>query len=401
MADALTRTDWLDACPEPKPGLVVQPIDGEAVIYDPEADALHRLEPTAAAVWTLLESDRSVRAVAADLAAAYDVPEDVVRGDVLDLTAVLHERGLFAGSTGVLASTGREPHTIPGGEFDLGGQPLAPATYVTRPFRGLDHAFEIATNQRGVRDYLDQTLADLGDRGRGKRGRYELIALSETRYLVRYEEQTVVATGRLDRALSVLLWHVNAEVVRRSTARYPLVHAAAAVWEGAAVLLAAAPESGKTTTVAGLVDKAGFGYLTDEAVAIDPGSLVAKPYPKPLSIDRGSWDVLANLRPTHADRVTGQWQVPAGSIRPDAVAGPAPIRFIVEPAYDPDATTRLEPVARAAMLVRLADSTFDFQAAPQRNLAVLARLVEQADCYRQPISDLGESIQLIEKLFCA
>jgi hypothetical protein len=51
------------------------------------------------------------------------------------------------------------------------------------------------------------------------------------------------------------------------------------------------------------------------------------------------------------------------------------------------------------MLVRLADSTFEFQAAPQRNLGVLARIVEQADCYRLPISDLRDGVQLIAELF--
>jgi hypothetical protein len=270
---------------------------------------------------------------------------------------------------------------------------------VTQAFRGLEHTFEVATNDVAVRDFLDQIFVDLGDDGRGGRARYELLRLSETRYLVRYQDRVVVVTGRLDRALSVLLWHINAEVVRRSASHYPLVHAAAAVWNGSAVLLAAAPESGKTTTVAGLVQQAGFDYLTDEAVAIDHRTLLAQPYAKPLSIDRGSWGTLAHLRPAHGDPVTGQWQVAAGSIRPGAVAAPAPIRFVVEPAYDPNTTTRLEPLPRGAMLVRLADSTFEFQAAPQRNLGVLARIVERADCYRLPISDLDEGVRLIRRLF--
>ena len=399
MAPAPARTSWLDARPEPKAGLVVQPVDGEVVIYDPEADALHHLEPTAAAVWTLLNGDRSVRAVAADLADVYGAAEESICRDVLELAKVMQDRGLLAGSTGVAASTGRRPPSGPSGEFDLGDRRPPPAPYVTRAFRGLEHTFEVATNDIAVRDFLDQIFVDLGDDGLGERARYELVGLSETRYLVRYQDRVVVATGRLDRALSVLLWHVNAEVVRRSAQRYPLVHAAAAVWNGSAVLLAAAPESGKTTTVAGLVQQAGFDYLTDEAVAIEQRTLLAQPYPKPLSIDRGSWGALAHLRPAHGDPVTGQWQVAADSIRSGAVAAPAPIRFLVEPAYDPATTTRLDPLPRGAMLVKLADSTFDFQAAPRRNLGVLARIVEQADCYRLPISDLDKGVRLVRRLF--
>src|SRR5690606_33425082 len=127
-----------------------------------------------------------------------------------------------------------------------------------------------------------------------------------------------------------------------------------------------------TTTVAGLV-RAGFRYLTDEAVAIDPDTMLALPYPKAMSVNRGSWQALGDLRPPHAHFVAGQWQLPARSIRPDAVAEPSSVRFAVLPRYRPGATTSLEPVSRAEMLVQLADSAFHFQRAPRRNLSVLAR----------------------------
>jgi hypothetical protein len=195
----------------------------------------------------------------------------------------------------------------------------------------------------------------------------------------------------------VLLWHINAEAVRRSTPRYPLVHAAAAVSRGVAVLLPARAESGKTTTVAGLV-RAGFGYLTDEAVAIDPSTLLAQPYAKALSVDRGSWDVLADLRPPHHDQVAGQWQLPARLIRPDAVAGPAPVGFVVTPIYSAGSTTRLEPISAGEMLMLLADSTFEFQADARRNLSVLAHIVASAGCYRLVVGDLTEAVRLVDEL---
>ena len=398
MTGAPIRTGWLDVRPSPKPGLVVQPVDGEVVIYDPEADALHHLEPTASTVWALLNGERSVRSVAADVADIYHVPEAAIRSDVHELIDVLHHRGLLAGSVGVRTSTGRRPVYIPPDKSDLGGQQLPAVPYLTRAFRGLEYSFAVATNQPGVRDYLDEILADLSDDDCGDPIRYELIALAEDQYAVRCEDDLVVETGRLDRALSVLLWHINAEVVRRTSTRHLAVHAAAATRNGMTVLLPAAPESGKTTTVAGLVANAGFGYLTDEAVAIDTATLIPWPYAKPLSVNRGSWDVLAHLRPSHHSVVTGQWQVPASAIRPDAVASAAPIRFVVEPAYDRSADTRLEQISMAAMLVRLADSTFSFHESPQRNLAVLARVLEQAECYRLLISDLDDGVELIARL---
>lgn len=384
-----------DLRPAPKADLVVQPVDAELVVYDPGADQLHRLEPSAAAVWTRLSGDLSWSAVSCDIAAAYGLPEEVADRDIAMLADMLHNRGLLEGSTGVSTPARRSTATTAELEFDVEPR-LPPARHVTRRFDGLKYAFRIATNEPRVQAYLDETLADLACSD-GDTTTYHLIALAEDRYVLRCDGETIVATGRLDRALAVLLWHINAEVIRWSTPHYPLVHAAAGVRDSMAVLLPAAPGGGKTTTVAGLVSRAGFGYLTDEAVAIDPATLMPEAYPKPLSIDRGSWSVLEHLRPT-SDLVTGQWQVPARSIMPGAVAEPAPIRYIVEPAYDPDADTGVETVSRAAMLVRLADSTFNFADAPERNLQVLAGVVEDAGCYRLPISDLDEAVRLISKM---
>src|SRR6266576_744062 len=65
-----------------------------------------------------------------------------------------------------------------------------------------------------------------------------------------------------------LLWDVNARTIER-TDGYLAIHAAAASLGGAGILLPAPPDSGKTTTVAGLV-RAGCSYLTDEAALVDP-----------------------------------------------------------------------------------------------------------------------------------
>lgn len=392
-----TAEDQLDSCPEHKAGLVAEQIDGETVVYDPEADQLHHLDRSATAVWRLLDGTRPLRFVAGDIAAAYGVAEEVARRDAAGLTVTLRDLRLLAGSGPATTSSARpRPTGLPGFDHDH-PRPLPPAGHAIGPFRALHHSFRIATTDPAVADYLYAVLVDLqGGADDGSTGRYELIGTGE-QYIVRYDDDTVIVTGSRERASAVLLWHINSEVVRRTTPHFPVVHAAAAVADDRTVLLPAAPGSGKTTTVAGLVDKAGFGYVTDEAVAIDPTTHLPLAYPKPLSIDRGSWDVLAHLRPAH-DLATGQWQVPARSIRPNAVVEPGPIGLVIEPVYDPDATTRLEPVTRAAMLLRLADSTFNFPEAPEHNLRVLAGIVGNAECYRLPISVLDRAVSLISDL---
>jgi hypothetical protein len=407
-APGAARPPGRRSCPAPKPHLATAAIDGETVVYDPEADVLHRLDGPSSVVWSRLDGQLNLGTLAGRLAAEYDAAPTTVRRDVLDLAGVLWECGLLAGSEArppapvrrALAAPGTGPLSAPPGALRLAGRTLPDAPYTTRCRRALGHAFQVATNSAKVRDYLDEVFAGLPETAAAA-GRYRLLSLRSGadggRYFVDYDDEPITATGWLDRALAVLLWHVNQEVVRRSAGCFTLVHAAAAVRGGAAVLLPAHAESGKTTTMAGLV-RAGFDYLTDEAVAIDPATLLAQPYAKSLSVDRGSWEVLADLRPPHGDQVAGQWQLPPGLIRPGAISGPAPVRFVVAPAYRRGAITCLQQVSRGEMLVTLADSTFEFQAAPQANLTVLARVLAGSECYRLTIGDLDHAVRLIDEL---
>jgi Coenzyme PQQ synthesis protein D (PqqD) len=387
--------------PVRKPELAAVLIDGERVVYSPESDALHRLDGTASVVWAQLTGNVTVAMLANELAAAFDTEPSAVLEDVLTLVDGLWRRGLLEGSEANPEFTGRDPAAERGGPVvdaptTVDG-PLPTAPYRTTGCRAFEHRFSVATNLADVRDYVDYILRDLADPHPVSAPGYEVIATRNGTFVLRYRDDIVAVVDRVDRALSTLLWHINTEAARMAVARGPVVHAAAAIRHRATVLMPAPQESGKTTTVAGLV-RAGFDYLSDEAVAIDRHSLLPEPFPKALSIDAGSWDVLADLRPDYSDQMVGQWQVPATAIRPDALGTPQPIRFVVIPTYEPGARTRLEPIARAETLVKVADSTFHFWDAPQRNLDVLAQMLRSASCYRLTLSDLGEGVRLINEL---
>jgi hypothetical protein len=47
--------------------LLIQELDGELVVYDPEHKRAHCLNPSATKVWRLLDGSRSVSAIASDL----------------------------------------------------------------------------------------------------------------------------------------------------------------------------------------------------------------------------------------------------------------------------------------------------------------------------------------------
>jgi len=179
------------------------------------------------------------------------------------------------------------------------------------------------------------------------------------------------------------------------------IHAAASEHAGTAILLPGSMEVGKTTLVAGLV-RAGFGYLTDETVGIDFASAMAHPYPKPLSLDPGSWPLFPELEP-HAPFATSsykadQWQVAPDSIRPGSSAGPCPVRLVVFPWYEVGANTQLVPLRRAEAVIELAKCTFGFRDLGPTGLDLIADVVRGAECYRLPMGNLERAVELLSTL---
>jgi len=193
-------------------------------------------------------------------------------------------------------------------------------------------------------------------------------------------------------------------VLNRSAAEtspFLLVHAGAVERDGVGVVLPAPMESGKTTLTAGLV-RAGFAYLTDEAATFDRTDARLLPYPKPLSLDRGSWPLFPELEPHEPfpddTYKATQWQVPAIDIRPDALGTACAARFVVFPTYTEGATTRLEPMSRAEGLVELAKNTFRFDREGRPTFAALARIVRGAETHRLTVGDLDDAVAAISRL---
>jgi hypothetical protein len=197
--------------------------------------------------------------------------------------------------------------------------------------------------------------------------------------------------------VSSLVQHVNRLAVEGCDA--VVLHAGGVERDGRGLVFPAAMEAGKTTLSAGLV-RAGLAYLTDEAIAIDPRTLLIRPYPKPLSLDPGSWGLFPELEP-RADLASDEykahrWQIAPAAI--GAIGGPAPIAVVAFPHYAPGAETELVPMKRSEALVELAKNTFGFAAAPKRALDVLADVARAAECYQFPIGDLDAAVDAVERV---
>lgn len=271
-------------------------------------------------------------------------------------------------------------------------------TSTSGPYQAVRWRFSVRCSDPTVGDQVARALASLRSNGAPTARCYTFVSATAERPGTLHLDAEEIATSPSDAVLyATLLWHVNRGVVAASS-DHVLIHAAAAARDGSVVLLPAPMESGKTTLVAGLV-RAGLRYLTDETVALRPADLGVTPYPKALSVDEGSWRVLADLRPDlppGAEHLVGeQWQVPPDSIRVGCVATGGTPSLIVLPRYDAGAATVLRPVSRAQALVSVLEQVFDPTRDRPRDFAVLAETVRRCRTYTLVSGDLDEAVTAV------
>lgn len=260
-------------------------------------------------------------------------------------------------------------------------------------YHALEHRFRLDVDDVRLRRYVEDVFAPLAARavGDANASTYTLrVGTESANTFELYADDTCVVTS-LDptRPLAHLLNHVNVTAIERSSGN-TLLHAAAASSTDGAVIFPAAMEAGKSTLVAGLT-RAGWSYITDEVVAIDPVDRLVRPYPRSISLDPGSWplfrDVAPHVDPAIEPFLPRQWQVPPtwlGSVQ----AGPIPITAIVTHAYVEDSETILEELDPVECLRRILACCFTLPQHAERDLTTLAALIDLVPCYFLQVGDL-------------
>jgi hypothetical protein len=181
----------------------------------------------------------------------------------------------------------------------------------------------------------------------------------------------------------------------RRSAGFVLIHSGAVINDcGEAILLPAPSGGGKSTLVAGLV-RAGFGYLSDEAGALDPSTGRIVPYPRPIAL---APHVLVALFPEleeQVERLSHQYYIRAELLRAAAPAEAGPLRYIVFPRFQAGATTSIAPVTAGQAAMALAGNCVNLGALGPAALSLLARAGTGSSAYRLTYSNLDEAIDAV------
>jgi hypothetical protein len=87
-----------DACYERTADVHAVDVDGETVVYVAATESLHLLDGTASVVWWALDNTTTLGVICDELADAFGVAAERIRGDVEPLVKNLVEAGLVTGT---------------------------------------------------------------------------------------------------------------------------------------------------------------------------------------------------------------------------------------------------------------------------------------------------------------
>ncbi len=427
--------------------LLDAPVGDGLLVFDPTRIRAHGLNASAAIVWRALLAaaahagrhdprgcpvdldDVTDRVLAVVGPGPADAPE--VRAQVRAVVAQLEDEGL----AGPAAATDPPARDVTATGFpnvpftDEPAPALADALWVHRsgPYRGVDVTFDLACDDAVLGAFLAQALRPLlvrpeddgaaggaiggpnGDERPPPVRRYQVVHGTETfepQGLVVLDGHVVARPGRGRHVAALVLWHIN-QLVSETSTRW-MVHASAIVPRGArareAIVFPARRNAGKSTLVTGLVLE-GHEYVTDEAVAIDATTDRVVPYPKAITLERGSWPLFPalDLQAHGADPFAhDRWycDIEAGGAG-RAVRDRVAIGAVVFPSYEPGHPTELEPVAPIEAAVALAENSFNLGLVGASAIPSLARLAERAPCFRLRSGDLETAIAALAPVVAA
>jgi hypothetical protein len=210
------------------------------------------------------------------------------------------------------------------------------------------------------------------------------------------------ATDDIQDLLTQLTWTVLAES--------PLLGMHAGVVSAPSGLIVMPGHSGlgKTTLVAALV-RAGFGYVSDEALAIDRDTLIATPFPRPLALAGDVWPLFAvdrDIGPAPSagregfidPAVLGRVDASGGRVHDIVLANRRPqtdgdrLLSTFEPAT-------LEPASRGPAVQALLSRAFNHYADPAASFQAVVALVRPAQIWRATYSHAPDLARLMSQQF--
>ena len=218
------------------------------------------------------------------------------------------------------------------------------------------------------------------------------------------DTRTPFAPFPADTALPMFEWGSNWLIAQRMNDSL-LLHAGVLEREGKALILPAAPGSGKSTLTAALCLR-GWRLLSDEFGAYDPDLGAFRPVLKPVALKNQSIDVIrefepgAELGPTFPKTRKGTVAHLAPPLR--AVQRrhePARPGLLVLPRWQQDSPTQLERLPAQTAFSAVAFHAFNYAVTGAAGFRAAVRLARECPAWRLVYSDLDDALRQLDRLW--
>jgi HprK-related kinase A len=204
-------------------------------------------------------------------------------------------------------------------------------------------------------------------------------------------------------ALAVLEWGINLVVALRYHC-FLMLHAAVVERNGFALVLPAAPGSGKTTLCAALVHR-GWRLLSDEFGILRPGTIDFIPLPRLMPLKNDAIEVMARFAPQAewGPRIEGTRKGTIRHLRPptasvDRAADHVPARWLVFPRWSADARLRLEPITASEAFMQIATNAFNYEMQGHAGFTTVRSLVSSASAHFLDYARLDDAVAALNEL---
>ncbi|CAB4862507.1 unannotated protein [freshwater metagenome] len=379
-------------------------IGAGSVVYIRSNASVVPLNASATAIWLLCDGFRAIDDIVAEVAEFFGVDPDMVRTEVNSAVAGFTRMGLLLdteheppATDALAARPTAAPVPAPPGFA------VAPGMTRIGPFAGLGSAFVVDVEELALAAFIADRLEDLLLSRPAVESDHAVVVRrsdgpdGQRSWAAEIDGRGCGPGADDDGVLQELLTGLVFETVSNRPVTF---HAAAVEHGGRAALLTGSWGAGKTTTMLSLL-RAGFGYMADEVVVVDPATFVAQPWPSPISQTEEGWRSLGvePSTPSGCEQYVG-WHQPlaASALGFARLAGPAPLGAMVIVVHAPGEPTRLEALDPAYVVAALQPMLLVAAHAREEwcdDLVALARVVPG---YRLTVDDLATVPGLIAEV---
>jgi hypothetical protein len=265
-----------------------------------------------------------------------------------------------------------------------------------RSFRALSFGFRFRSELPGAIDAVDRLLAPFSAPADGDASSLIEIAREDSGFVVVVDGAVSQRTTTLRSAVGWIAWKASLDAIE-TTDDFIVLHAGAVARGDAGIVLPAAPDSGKTTLTAALV-QAGLDYLSDEAALVDPATGLVHPFPRALAMEPATSRLLGVVNGNGARDPAAIDHVTVDDLGGTIAVGPVPVRAVVFPTYRPGADVTIEPIGRAETVIALSEHSFNASRFGAVAVRCLAAVVADASCWRLTMGDLNDAASRVRDL---